>query len=331
MWRGSWPAIGPLVSLEPPATLDGGDVLQLGRKLHVGRSGRTNDAGIEQLRTLTMPFGYEVVPVDFSGCLHLKAPSRPWLNGCCFSNPAWVSPSAFPGHETLPVDSREPGGANALRMVGVVIHPVQFPRTHDRLLQRVFVWSRSIWASLPRRKVRYLLQPPVRLRCASQRLMTAGRNPIGHDRQDFALPADRRIRVDVGSRRAHDDHLEVRDQHDELPSCPRAKNTESRPRGPATTGTRIRSRQTAPRARAAVAGMERVFDPILRQHPGAPHLASFEIQITKHRQVPRGHPRIAAAEVVALRVARPLADGHPERPQQVALGRTRACSSPRRA
>src|ERR1051326_2602421 len=58
--------------LTPPATLDGGDVLGVGRTLYVGRSTRTNQEGVEQLGDLLAPFDYRVVPVDFTGCLHLK-------------------------------------------------------------------------------------------------------------------------------------------------------------------------------------------------------------------------------------------------------------------
>src|SRR5947207_3042963 len=40
----------PLIRIEPPATIDGGDVLVAGRAVFVGRTGRTNAAAVEQLR-----------------------------------------------------------------------------------------------------------------------------------------------------------------------------------------------------------------------------------------------------------------------------------------
>ena len=63
--------------LSPPATLESGDVLHIGRNLYVGRPSRTNDAGIEQLRELVQPHGYSVQAVDIRGCLHLKT-------ACCY-------------------------------------------------------------------------------------------------------------------------------------------------------------------------------------------------------------------------------------------------------
>ena len=44
-----------LVRIEEPATLDGGDVLVVGTHVFVGRSSRTNDAGVEQLRHALAP------------------------------------------------------------------------------------------------------------------------------------------------------------------------------------------------------------------------------------------------------------------------------------
>src|SRR3989304_5681448 len=50
-----------LAFIRPPATIDGGDVLVVGRRVFVGRSLRTDDAGIEQLRAGLGPSGYDVL------------------------------------------------------------------------------------------------------------------------------------------------------------------------------------------------------------------------------------------------------------------------------
>src|SRR5262250_3265347 len=56
-----------------PGTLEGGDVLCIGRKLFVGLTRRSNAEGIRQLAAILKPHGYEVVPVPVTGCLHLKS------------------------------------------------------------------------------------------------------------------------------------------------------------------------------------------------------------------------------------------------------------------
>src|SRR5207302_7645003 len=63
----------PLIRIEPPATIDGGDVLVAGRAVFVGRTSRTNAAAVEQLRRALEPFGYAVSEVPVDGCLHLKS------------------------------------------------------------------------------------------------------------------------------------------------------------------------------------------------------------------------------------------------------------------
>ena len=59
--------------IEEPGTLDGGDVLTVGRTLYVGRGGRTNEEGIGRLAALVAPRGYDVVTVPLRGVLHLKS------------------------------------------------------------------------------------------------------------------------------------------------------------------------------------------------------------------------------------------------------------------
>ena len=129
-------AYRPLQHVTPEATLDGGDVLRVGRTLYVGRSGRSNAQGIEQLRAFVAPFEYRVVAVEFTGCLHLKSAVTEVADGALLLNPAWVSAHAFPDCEAISVDGQEPYAANALRVEDTVIYPADYPRTRDRLAKR---------------------------------------------------------------------------------------------------------------------------------------------------------------------------------------------------
>jgi dimethylargininase len=63
----------PVTTMTAPASLDGGDVLRMGPTVFVGRSERTNSAGIDTLRRFASPMGCEVVPVDVGEVLHLKS------------------------------------------------------------------------------------------------------------------------------------------------------------------------------------------------------------------------------------------------------------------
>ena len=61
-----------IAHIEAPGTLDGGDVLQVGDTVYVGRSGRTNEDAFCQLARLLGARGRHVVPVELQDCLHLK-------------------------------------------------------------------------------------------------------------------------------------------------------------------------------------------------------------------------------------------------------------------
>jgi dimethylargininase len=122
--------------IEAPGTLDGGDVLCLGRTVHLGLSGRTNPSGAEQLRAILAGFGYAVQPVEVTGCLHLKTAVSRVSGDAVLVNPAWVDPAVFAGWEAVEVDPAEPHAANALLVGQTVIHPASFPRTRARLTAR---------------------------------------------------------------------------------------------------------------------------------------------------------------------------------------------------
>ena len=62
-----------LARIEPPGTLDGGDVLKVDDTIYVGLGGRTNTAGIDQLAAHLEPMGATVVTVPISKVLHLKS------------------------------------------------------------------------------------------------------------------------------------------------------------------------------------------------------------------------------------------------------------------
>jgi dimethylargininase len=123
----------PVVSIEPPGTLDGGDVLRVGRAIYVGLSGRSNRDAIGQLADLVRPHGYTVKGVPVAGCLHLKSAVTEVASGTLLLNPAWVDAGHFPGLRVLEVDPAEPYAANAVRIGSGVVFPTAFPRTRARL------------------------------------------------------------------------------------------------------------------------------------------------------------------------------------------------------
>lgn len=123
----------PLARIVEPGTLDGGDVLRVGRQVFVGLTGRTNEAGVAQLQAALGPHGYTVKAVSVAGCLHLKTAVSQVAPGVALANAAWVDVSAFAPLEVLAVDPEEPFAANTLMLDGVVVMAAAFVRTAKRL------------------------------------------------------------------------------------------------------------------------------------------------------------------------------------------------------
>nr|WP_283254674.1 arginine deiminase-related protein [Luteimonas galliterrae] len=123
----------PVVSMSTPATLDGGDVLRIGRVLYVGQSDRSNADGIAQLGQLVADYGYRVQPVPISGCLHLKSAVTQVAQDRVLLQPEWVDADAFADFQVIEVDPGEAHAANALRIGDQLLYPANFPRTRERL------------------------------------------------------------------------------------------------------------------------------------------------------------------------------------------------------
>lgn len=124
-----------LLRIEAPGTLDGGDVLRIGRRVFVGASARSNAAGREQLRELLAPCGYTVEGVATRDCLHLKSAVTEVADDTVLVNPAWLADdAAFAGFRRIEIDPSEPHAANALRIGDALAYPDCFPKTRARLL-----------------------------------------------------------------------------------------------------------------------------------------------------------------------------------------------------
>ncbi len=122
-----------LRAIEAPGTLDGGDVLRVGRTIYVGQSARSNADGIEQLRTFVAEFGYTVQGVPTRECLHLKSAVTQVADDTLLIQPEWVDRAVFAGYRLMDIDPDEPHAANALRIGSGVVYPACFPRTQRRM------------------------------------------------------------------------------------------------------------------------------------------------------------------------------------------------------
>jgi dimethylargininase len=98
------------------ARIDGGDVLQAGRTIFVGRSERTDDAGIAALSAFAAPLGRAVVPVPVSGVLHLKSAVTALDDGTLLAASFMAGSPAFEGFEVVVAPGEDPEAANVVRL-----------------------------------------------------------------------------------------------------------------------------------------------------------------------------------------------------------------------
>ena len=114
-----------------PAAIEGGDVMQIGKKVFAGLSRRTNAQGIEALTQILKPLGYEVSPVRLEGCLHLKTACSAINDETILANPHWIDLNPFKAFNVLHTPEDEPWAANTLRIRDTACLGADTPRTID--------------------------------------------------------------------------------------------------------------------------------------------------------------------------------------------------------
>ncbi len=129
----------PLVHVTEPATVDGGDVLVLGKNIYIGISTRSNAEAIRQLQNLLDKYGYTVTAVEMHDCLHLKTALTRVDEKTLLINPNWVDTSHFKGFDWIEVDPSEPFAANCLPVGKAIIYPTTFPKTRQKLEEKGYI------------------------------------------------------------------------------------------------------------------------------------------------------------------------------------------------
>lgn len=127
-----------LVHIKLPGTMEGGDILRVGRVIYAGLSRRTSEEGIRQLRALLKPYDYEVLAVPVIGCLHLKSAVTFLGRNTLLANRAWFDVSPFAGYQWIDVAADEPHAANALAIADQIVFAASFPRTRTAMEARDF-------------------------------------------------------------------------------------------------------------------------------------------------------------------------------------------------
>jgi len=122
-----------VITIGPPATIDGGDIVVVGNRILVGRSERTNREGTDALSSIAKRFGYTVRAVRMSGCLHLKSGCTALPDGRLLINRRWIDERDVADFDLVDVPEAEPWGGDVAFIGDTVIAAAAFPRTLETL------------------------------------------------------------------------------------------------------------------------------------------------------------------------------------------------------
>ena len=121
----------PIERVSLPATIDGGDVARVGRTLLVGQSLRTDAAGARELARIVGRYGYRVIPVPVTGCLHLKSACTPLPDGTLLVNCEWIDMDPLESFRTTTVHDDEPHAADVAIVGDTVCMAAEHARTRE--------------------------------------------------------------------------------------------------------------------------------------------------------------------------------------------------------
>jgi dimethylargininase len=118
-----------IFTIQPPGTLDGGDICQARNHFFIGLSDRTNEAAADQLAGLLAPLGYSSSLVNIrqiDGLLHLKS-GLAYLGNNRLVVAEALGDSVFQDYELICVDTKETYAANCIRVNDFVLLAAGYP------------------------------------------------------------------------------------------------------------------------------------------------------------------------------------------------------------
>jgi len=125
---------GEVIAVAGPGFIDGGDVLVTETEILVGRSARTDAAGIAELTQLTSRWNYRVREVETTaGVLHFKTDCSLMDEETVLATTRLSDTGCFDGYRVITTADGEDAAANAIRFNELVLMPAGFPQTAARL------------------------------------------------------------------------------------------------------------------------------------------------------------------------------------------------------
>lgn len=120
--------------IQGPGHIEGGDILVTGREILVGRSDRTDAAGVVELAEIVAEWGHSLREVFTpEGVLHFKTDCSLMDEETILATKRLAASGCFEGYRVLHVPEGEEAAANAIRFNDLVLMAAGFPKTADML------------------------------------------------------------------------------------------------------------------------------------------------------------------------------------------------------
>ncbi len=123
-----------VLEINGPGFIEGGDILVTAKEILVGRSERTDAAGVAELTKLVAPWGYNVREVFTpEGVLHFKTDCSLLDGETILATKRLDASGCFEGYNVIHTADGEEAAANAIRYNQFVLMATGFPKTAKRL------------------------------------------------------------------------------------------------------------------------------------------------------------------------------------------------------
>jgi len=125
----------PIAHIQPPGTVEGGDILMVENHFFIGLSDRTNQEGAAQLAGFLKDAGHTAETIPVAAGLHLKSGVNYVGQGTLLVTNALANHAAFTRYNKIVLDPDEEYAANTLLVNDTLLTPSGFPRTLEKLSQ----------------------------------------------------------------------------------------------------------------------------------------------------------------------------------------------------
>jgi len=120
--------------IEPPGTVEPGDIMMVGDHFFVGLSERTNEDGAAQIITLLNKCGYSGSVILLKDMLHLKTGVAYLENNNLLAYGEFLQEEEFRDFNIIEIDEDESYAANCIWVNNNVLVPKGFSKTRDKII-----------------------------------------------------------------------------------------------------------------------------------------------------------------------------------------------------